>query len=450
MQFIPYNVSYILHKLDDMGYEAYIVGGCVRDMVMKRKPHDFDICTAASPQKVIEIFENEGFEVVPTGIKHGTVSVVIGKEVFEITTFRIDGDYEDGRHPSEVLFTSDINKDLSRRDFTINAIAYAPNKGIIDPFGGVLDIKNKRIKAVGNPNERFNEDALRILRALRFKATLGFDLAADTHCAMLDASKNLEKISKERISSELNKMFEGEFLGKVLDTLEWELRYVIPELQSMVGFNQRNPYHDYDVWQHTCRVVANCPKDRIARLAALFHDIGKPASFQEEIINGEIRYHFKGHAEKSVEITEKVLKELKFSNKDIEEILLLVKNHDVTFSPTKKFIRKMLTKMDKESLKKLIFLRVADVLGQKPFNKNDDRIKRAFETLNLLYHFDDEEECFSLKKLNVNGKDLIQIGIKPGPGMGEILNTLLELVIQEELENKKEVLLEYVTNNWKE
>lgn len=447
---LPTKVEYILNELNKAGYEAYVVGGCVRDMVMGRKPHDYDICTAASPNEIIYIFNTKNYEVLPTGIQHGTVSIVIDKEIFEVTTFRIDGEYLDGRHPSSIEFTTDIEKDLARRDFTINAMAYASSTGLIDPFSGLQDIANKVIRTVGNPKDRFNEDALRIMRALRFQSVLGFTIEFSTVTEMLAQKENLLKISKERINAELNKMFSGAHLLKSLGCFSRIILPIIPEIKNMMGFAQNNPYHAYDVWTHTYHVIKNCPNDRIIRLAALFHDIGKPHCYQQEIVNGELRYHFKGHAEKSIEITEKVLKELKFSNKDVEEILLLVKNHDVTFSPTKKFIRKMLTKMDKESLKKLIFLRVADVLGQKPFNKNDDRIKRAFETLNLLYHFDDEEECFSLKKLNVNGKDLIQIGIKPGPSMGKILNTLLELVIQEELENKKEVLLEYVTNNWKE
>lgn len=450
MQFIPYNVSYILHKLDDMGYEAYIVGGCVRDMVMKRKPHDFDICTAASPQKVIEIFEADGKEVILTGIQHGTVSVVIDKEVFEITTFRIDGSYEDGRHPNSVVFTTDVEKDLARRDFTINAMAYSPLVGLIDPFNGLEDIKKKILRTVGNPKDRFAEDALRILRAVRFQAVLGFSIDFNTKAEMRAQRENLLKISKERICAEMNKMFEGIYLSKAINNFKDIMVPIIPEFKDMVGFNQHNPYHKYDVWLHTYHTIKSCPLDRITRLAALFHDIGKPHCFQQEEINGELRFHFKGHAEKSVEITEEILKDLRFSNKDIEEILLLIKYHDVTFSPTKKFIRKMLTKMSREDLKKLIALRVADVLGQGLADMRDDRIVRAFDTFELLMHFDDEEECFSLKQLAIDGNDLKEIGMKPGPQMGKVLNTLLEMVIQEEIENEKEVLLDFVTNKWKE
>ena len=450
MQFIPYNVSYILHKLNDMGYEAYIVGGCIRDMVMKKKPHDFDICTAASPQKVIEIFEAEGKEVISTGLQHGTVSVVIDKEVFEITTFRIDGNYEDGRHPNSIVFTTDIEKDLARRDFTINTMAYNPFVGLIDPFNGLEDIKKKILRTVGSPKDRFEEDALRILRAVRFQAVLGFNIDFDTKIEMKAQRENLLKISKERICAEINKMFEGIYLSEAIDNFRDVMIPIIPEFKDMIGFNQHNPYHKYDVWSHTYNTIIFCPLDRITQLAALFHDIGKPHCFQQEEVNGELRFHFKGHAEKSVEITEKILRDLRFSNKDIEEILLLIKYHDVTFSPTKKFIRKMLTKMTKEDLKRLIDLRIADVLGQGFADIEDGRIKLALDTLELLIHFNDKEECFSLKQLAIDGNDLKEIGIEPGPQMGKILNTLLEMVIQEKIENKKDVLLNFVANKWNE
>ena len=450
MLFIPYNVSYILNKLNDMGYEAYIVGGCIRDMIMERPPHDFDICTAASPQKVIEIFEADGKEVIPTGLQHGTVSVVVDGEVFEITTFRIDGAYEDGRHPSSVVFTTDIEKDLARRDFTINAMAYSPFIGLIDPFNGLEDIKKKVLRTVGNPKDRFEEDALRILRAVRFQAVLGFSIDFDTKAEMKAQRENLLKISKERICAEMNKMFEGAYLDKAINNFKDIMLSIVPEFGDMVGFNQHNPYHKYDVWLHTCRTIENCPLDRITRLAALFHDIGKPHCFQQEEVNGELRLHFKGHVEKSMEITEKILKDLRFPNKDIEEILLLIKYHDITFSPTKKFIRRMLTKMSQEDLKKLFNLRIADILGQGFADMNDDRITLVLDTLDLLMRFDDEEECFSLRQLAIDGNDLKEIGMKPSPHMGKVLNTLLEMVIQEEIENKKEVLLNFVVNKWKE
>lgn len=436
---IPNDVKVILNKLNKSGYEAYVVGGCVRDSLIGKKPKDWDICTNAKPDETMEVFK--GFHIIPTGLQHGTITVMLNGEGYEITTYRVDGDYSDGRHPDSVSFTSSLAEDLARRDFTFNAMAYSEDEGIVDLYGGVEDLKYKRLKCVGNPTERFNEDALRIMRAIRFSSVLGTKIEENTHNAMVELYKNLDKIAKERINVEFSKMLCGKIPMFMLSEYHFIFSYIIPEIKPMIGFKQNNPYHWLDVWNHSLHVLFEVKeKDLPLRLAALFHDIGKPNCYVEDE-NGV--GHFYGHADKSVEITEKVLKRLKYSNDIIEEVLTLIKYHDVQIGLSNKFIRRMLNKMPKETFEKLLVLKKADILGQ----ANIDREKRLAEVVKIKQMLDDfkmEDECFSLKQLKINGNDLIKMGFKPGKEMGQILNKLFEMVVEEEIENDYEVLKNYV------
>ena len=446
---LPNDVKFILEKLNNFGLEAYVVGGCVRDTLLGKEPKDWDICTNAKPEKVMEVFKD--FEIIPTGLQHGTVTVMLNHIGYEITTYRIDGDYSDGRHPDSVSFTSDLAEDLSRRDFTINALAYNEVEGIVDIFGGIEDLKNKKIKCVGTPIDRFNEDALRILRALRFSSVLGFKIEENTKQAIFEIYKNLDKIAKERINVEFSKMLQGINNVKILREYIEVYGYIIPELLKMKGFEQVNPYHKYDVLEHTLKVIENLDRDNLPLLlAGLFHDIAKPITFfKDEAGVG----HFNGHPSKSAEMSEIILKNLKYSNDIIDRTLWLIKYHDLMMTPDNKFIRKILRKSagfdenSKTMFELLLKLRRADILGQSEY-KRTERLEVVDLTEKLLRDFVPEDDCFTVKQLNINGNDLIAMGYEAGKFMGVILNELLNKVINEELQNDKESLKLYVLEKY--
>lgn len=439
---LPEDVKFILDTLHKNGLEGYVVGGCVRDTLLGKEPKDWDVCTNAKPEKVMSVFD--GFNIIPTGLQHGTVTVVINHIGYEITTYRVDGDYSDGRHPDSVSFTSSLAEDLSRRDFTVNALAYNEVEGIVDIFGGIEDLRRKRIKCVGKAIDRFNEDALRILRALRFSSVLGFDIDIETKKAIFEVYKNLDKIAKERINAEFSKLILGVNNVKILREYEKIIFYIIPELSKLKGFEQNNPYHTYDVWMHSLRTLYEVnEKDLELRLAALFHDIAKPDCYS---IDENGVGHFYEHPEKSAEITERIMKDLKFSNEEIDTVITLIKNHDNQLSPTKKCLRKILNKMEMPLLLRLLELKKADIKAQNP--KYLDRLNDIENFENVIENFSVEEECFSLKHLKINGNDLISLGIKPGKQMGEILNNLLSLVVEEQLVNERNELLKYIKNNY--
>jgi len=434
----------IVEKLNEVGFEAYVVGGCVRDSIMGKKPKDWDITTNAKTEQIMQVFE--GFEIIPTGIQHGTVTIMVGGEGFEVTTYRIDGDYSDGRHPDSVIFTSNLKEDLARRDFTINAMAYNPNEGIIDFFGGQEDLKNKVIRCVGKADDRFSEDALRVMRALRFASVLGFKIEGNTSNAIFEKSKNLDKISKERINVELVKMLNGNGVLHILLTYREVLGEIIPDLIPMFDFVQNNKFHAYDVWGHTARVVRCCNNsNNMLRVAALFHDIGKPDTYTEADNVG----HFYGHAKVSVLKSEKIMKDLKFSTAEIDLVLSLIEHHDVIFTPTKKFVLRMLNKLGEEKFRLLMSLREADIKGQGVNLPNDNRLEQLYKTHELLNNLELKSECFSLKQLAVNGNDLIALGFKPGKEFGEILNYLLQKVIDCEVINDKRALLTLLNKKYR-
>lgn len=436
---IPDNANTIINTLQNNGHSACVVGGCVRDSLMGRIPHDWDICTSATPDQMLEIFKN--YRVIETGLKHGTVTIVIDGEQYECTTYRIDGKYSDNRRPDNVTFTNDLVEDLKRRDFTINAMAYNDIEGLIDPFGGTEDIKENTIQCVGSAKDRFGEDALRILRAIRFASQLDFTIELNTDWQIHQQYKSLENISVERINSEFCKIVNSDNFCVELLLYKDVFALFIPELKNMFDFPQNNPHHDYDVFGHTVHAVENCNSDDLTvRLAVFFHDFGKPHSYQD----GEdgIR-HFKGHGRVSADMTDVIMKRLKFDNETRNNVVQLVYYHDATFEVGKKYVKRWLNKLGEKQFRRLLDVRRADIKGQKVVCSTDkkDKIEKLDIIEKLIDEVIQENQCFTLKDLAVNGNDLIQIGYNPDKQLGEALNILLNGVINEEFENKKDSLL---------
>lgn len=429
------------------GYEAYAVGGCVRDSLMGREINDIDITTSATPFEIEKILDKHGIHFIETGLKHGTITAILNKEPFEITTYRTESEYKDNRHPEKVEFVTQLSEDLARRDFTINAMAYNKAKGVVDIFGGQQDLEHKLIRCVGNADIRFNEDALRIMRAIRFSSVLGFDIEESTKKAIFDNKHLLKNVSAERLFTELSKLLLGDNVFNVLKEYREVIAVFIPELSPMFCCQQNNPWHIYDVWKHTCKTVAESPKDLKLRLTMLFHDIGKPYAKTTDK-NGID--HFKGHQKISADIASSVLKRLKVSNEIYDFVMTLIPVHDIHISNEKKNIKKWLNKLGKERdgdyfLKALIKVKRADKLGQ-----NTKKTKPELERLDSLEIKIDEvialNEAISVSDLAVNGFDLMNLGIK-GKDIGAALGELLDKVINEELENEESVLLNYLKKN---
>ena len=434
---IPSDANEIIRTLQNHGHSAYVVGGCVRDSILGRTPHDWDICTSATPNEMLEIFKDR--RVIETGLQHGTITMVVNGESYEVTTYRIDGTYSDNRRPDSVTFTDNLVEDLRRRDFTINAMAYNDTEGLIDPFNGLEDIKWQKIQCVGSAKDRFSEDALRILRAIRFASQLDFTIIPSTDWEIHQQYKNLENISIERINSEFCKIASSDSFCVQLLLYKDVFSLFIPELKDMIDFPQNNPYHDYDVFGHTIHAVEHCEsEDLTVRLSVFFHDFGKPHSYQD----GEdgIR-HFKGHGKVSAEITDNIMKRLRFDNETRNNVVELVYYHDATFEVGKKYVKRWLNKIGKEQFRRLLEVRKADILGQKP-TFEQSRIDKVDNIEEILEEVLQEDECFSLKDLAVNGKDLMDIGYKSGRQLGAALQGLLDCVIGEEVNNNKEELLE--------
>lgn len=435
---IPKDAETIINRLNERGYEAYVVGGCVRDSILGRTPNDWDICTSATPDKVIEIFADH--EVIPTGLQHGTVTIVINHTPYECTTFRIDGDYSDNRRPDKVEFTTDIIKDLSRRDFTINAMAYNPKIGLVDPFGGAEDIKTKVIRCVGDAKERFTEDALRILRAVRFAVQLDFCIDSLTDNAIELLHKNLKNISIERITSELNKMIICPSFYRQMLCREFLFTLIIPELKECVSYDQHNPYHAYDLYMHIALAVGFGNRDTVTELALLLHDIGKP---QCQVFDELGIAHYYEHAKISAFLADERLKAMKYDNDTRKKVVELISYHDATFNDEPKHIKKWLNKIGEEQFRRLLEVRYADIFAQNAMSMSQrlayiDRIKERLDEVLA------SEQCFQLKDLAVNGNDLIGIGVPQGIQIGNTLNWLLDLVINGDVNNDKSELLNLV------
>ena len=436
---LPEDVSELLAKLNSCGHEAYVVGGCVRDSLLNIfRPSDWDICTSATPKEVMDIFKD--YTVLPTGLQHGTVTVMKDGVGYEITTFRIDGEYKDNRRPESVTFTSDLFEDLSRRDFTINAMAYNPYTGLIDPFNGRGDLARKIIRCVGSPMERFSEDALRIVRAVRFACQLDFSIEDDTENALYKFNSALRTIAKERIRAELDKMIVHEEFSYVLMKYRNLFFQIVPQLECTYGFNQNNPYHDKDVFSHTLVALYESPKDLIIRLALLFHDIGKPHCFQ---VDDDGTMHFRGHAMHSAAIANEILSNLRYDNDTVYEVVQLIHFHDGTIECEKKYVKRWLNKIGEKQLRRLIEIRYSDILAQ---NENVDRsrLDKLDKIRSLISEVIDNNEPFCLKDLAVNGDDLMEIGYKQGVQIGIALRTLLDAVIGGEVENTKDSLMKFL------
>ncbi|TCO79815.1 CCA tRNA nucleotidyltransferase [Marinisporobacter balticus] len=435
---IPKKVHTVLDVLNFYKYEGYIVGGCVRDSILGRTPNDWDICTNCMPEKMLEIFYH--FKVIPTGLKHGTVTVVVDDKSFEVTTYRIDQEYIDGRHPERVEFTNELKEDLKRRDFTVNAMAYGRKEGLIDYYGGMADIFNKKIRCVGDPMERFNEDYLRMLRGVRFSTQLGYELDIDTMQSIRKSSRNIVNISKERIREEINKILLSDKPSKGFKLLyETELlQYIIPELQECIKFEQRNPYHDKDVFDHVMSVLDHTEKDLVLRLAAMLHDIGKPQCFSVD--ESQIG-HFYHHHMKGMDITEEILKRLKYDNKTIELVKILVKEHMCKYDKvTPRVVKGLINRIGLDNIERLFKLQIADIKGSKGPHAFD-----SIEKVIILYKkIISEQQPLSIKDLDINGMDLMKLGIPQGKKIGIILNCLLDKVLDDPELNTKELLIDEV------
>lgn len=434
--YLPQEVQYCITSLEAAGFHAYAVGGCVRDSLLGLIPADYDLCTDATPEEISRVFTSH--QLLHHGEKHGTVGVVLGNQVFEITTFRTEGGYEDARHPGWVSFVKNVEDDLARRDFTINAMAYHPRQGLVDPFGGQQDLHNKILRTVGAPEERFREDALRILRGARFSARFHLTPESATMEAMVRLAPILDNIARERVFEELCKLLLSA-TAEDLHCFTPLLCQVIPELESTVGFQQHSPHHRYDVFTHTAHVVEAVPKQLGLRWAALLHDVGKPASFTQDE-NG--RGHFKGHAKVSEELADRILLRLKAPTALRQQVTELISQHMTKLEPDRKLLRRRLGKLGQERLQQLLTLQEAD-MGSKGTGKLEDMAQFAV-LQNMIQEILAEDACFSIKDLAVSGWDLQQIGIAPGPDMGRCLSWLLGQVQDEVLPNDRTVLLRTV------
>ena len=434
---LPRKVVLIIKNLQRHGYDAYAVGGCVRDSILNRKPEDWDITTSAKPEQVKRIFRR----TVDTGIEHGTVTVLIGKDGFEVTTYRVDGLYEDGRHPKEVTFTSRLEEDLKRRDFTINAMAYNDDERLVDAFGGMRDLNYHLIRCVGDPKERFSEDALRILRAVRFSAQLAFPIEPETAEAIKSLAPNLEKISAERIQAELVKLLVSDHPERIQDACELGItKVVLPEWDDMVGVKQNTPHHKYDIAAHTVHALQNVKNDKVLRLTMLFHDMGKPVMKTTDE-NG--RDHFKGHAIASEQIAKTVMKRLKFDNDTIRKVTKLVAYHDYRMEPTGANVRRAMHEIGVELFPYYLAVRLADTKAQSSYERRG-KLENIIQIRELYRNALRNKECVTLKDLAVTGTDLINLGIAPGKELGTLLNELLDMVIEDPAWNQKGKLCDYV------
>lgn len=443
---VPPQARRVIEVLEAAGFEAWCVGGFVRDSLLGRPVSDIDIaCSALWPQTE-EACLAAGIRVHRTGEKHGTVTVVCDDAAFEVTTFRVDGAYSDARHPDEVRFVRSLKEDLARRDFTINAMAYHPLRGLADPFGGLEDARRGIIRTVGDPAQRFGEDALRILRACRFSSQLGFSLDGATYQAMLEGKRGLLRVSSERITAELQKLLLGDNVRDALLQTVDVISAVLPELVAMKGFDQCTPYHCHDVLEHTARAVAGTPPYPLVRWAALFHDMGKPAAFFKEPGG---RGHFYGHAKISVPLARGIMDRLTFSTAFRDRVLLLVERHDDVFDATPRAVKRALARMggDVELFRALCDLKRGDASAQAPAYA-EERMRRADDLLRVLDGILAEGEAFTLKHLAVNGRDAMDAGIAQGPSVGAALAAALDAVIDEQIPNDRETLLAFL-DEWR-
>ena len=432
---IPEKAKYIIDVLEDAGYEAYVVGGCVRDSILGREPQDWDITTSALPLRVKELFRR----TIDTGLQHGTVTVMQGEEGFEVTTYRIDGEYEDGRHPKDVTFTPNLEEDLLRRDFTINAMAYNDRRGLVDLYDGIGDIERKIIRCVGSPLARFGEDALRMLRAVRFSAQLGYTIEPVTREAITKLAPTLEKISAERIRTELVKLLVSNNPYELKEAYETGMTAVfLPEFDRAMQTEQNHKHHCYSVGEHILHAIEEVEATQVLRMAMLLHDIGKPDTLT---VDESGITHFHGHVQKSEEMAKVILRRLKFDNDSIDKICRLVRFHDYGMGivPDEKIVRRAVNKIGEDIFPMFLQVGRADIMAQSDYEResklaNNDSWGKMYDKIM------EENQCVSLKTLKINGRTLIEMGVKPGPELGRILNTLLEEVLDNPSGNDEEWL----------
>lgn len=424
----------ILEQLHAGGHEAFIVGGCVRDSLLRLSPKDWDVTTAATPDEVKSALAPR--RLIETGLRHGTVTALCETMSVEITTYRIDGIYSDNRRPDSVCFTSSLMEDLARRDFTINAMAYSEQDGLIDRFNGQEDLRAGILRCVGNPDRRFEEDALRILRGLRFCAVLGLQPEEKTAESIRTHRQLLDHIAKERIGAELVKLLCGKNAADILRKFPLVIGQILPEIIPMIGFDQHNPHHIYDVWEHTLHALDTVAPDPVLRLAVLLHDSGKPHTFTRDAKGVG---HFRGHETVSVQLAEQALRRLRLDKKTIQRVCLLIRLHDVPIQPDAAWVRRKLARLQEDDFRALLTVKQADSLAQNPAYQ--DRISALNTVTPILERVLAERQCFSLRDLQINGDDMIALGAVPGPIVGDLLHRLLGAVISGSIPNEREALL---------
>lgn len=436
---VPEKAKYIIDTIQNAGFEAYVVGGCVRDSILGRKPEDWDITTSARPEQVKQLFRR----TIDTGIQHGTVTVMLDKEGFEVTTYRVDGKYEDSRHPKEVTFTPNLEEDLKRRDFTINAMAYNDTEGLIDIFGGLTDIEAGLIRCVGDPEERFGEDALRIMRAIRFSAQLGYEIHEDTEAAIRKLAPTLQKISAERIQVELTKLLISPHPDILRNAYDMGVtKVILPEFDTMMETPQNHPHHKYNVGEHTLHAIMEIEPRKDLRYAMLLHDVGKPGTLT---IDEKGITHFYGHPVVGEEISRQILRRLRFDNDTVAVVTRLVRYHDYgnSVTPDLRIVRKAVNKIGEDIFPLLFPVKKADILAQSDYMRAE-KLETLLLWEKLYQEILDKKQCVSLKTLAVTGRELIAMGMKPGRELGEMLQQLLELVLEHPEWNTEEKLMEKV------
>ncbi len=461
MMRLPEHVAVAIARLERAGYGTWAVGGCVRDGLMGRTPHDWDLCSAARPEQMKSVFADE--RVLDVGLRHGTLTVLTDDGPLEITTFRADGGYSDGRHPDSVRFVGSIEDDLARRDFTIGAMAWHPQRGLCDPYSGLDDLQDGILRAVGEPDARFREDALRILRGVRFAAQLGCTVEPQTAAAMRRQQqrlsriaaervraaamrrqqKRLSRIAAERVREELTGMLCGRFVQRALHDYADVLFAVLPELRPMYGCTQQNPHHQYDVWEHSLYTVGQVPAEPVLRWAALLHDCGKPSC---KTVDASAVGHFYGHPAAGCALAEQMLRRLRFSNEQAEHILFLVEQHDRPLGENDKLLRRRLAKIGETRFRWLLSLKKGDAVGQ---GTHPEHIAELCETEARLNAVLEEDACLSLKQLAVDGRDMMTLGLR-GPAVGEMLQALLEAVLDQQTVNTRQALLELAKTRMEE
>lgn len=434
---LPDDVRLILSTLKENGYECFCVGGCVRDSLSKKPVNDWDFTTNATPDEVQRCFSS--YQTIDIGKKFGTICVVINGENYEITTYRIDNDYKDSRHPESVSFSKNLKDDLARRDFTVNALAYNEEVGVVDEYGGLNDLSLGVIRCIGDADERFNEDALRILRALRFASTYGYSIEQKTSESILRNRENLNDIAPERITKELTRLLCGDNVDFILRRYRDVFAVIIPQIAGMFNFDQNTKHHNKDLWRHTVSAVKHTPADAVLRMTMLLHDIGKPMTEHKDKKGAS---HFPNHPKLSCAMAKTILTDLRFPNDFISTVTLLIENHDNRYKAESPMIKRCMRDLGVENTRKLLTIQRADILAQ----SNYKRVEKLSTLDSVVEEFErilKEKECFNLDSLAVNGKDIIHLGVLKGEKIGEILRTLLDNVIDGKLINEKSELLEF-------